>query len=535
MPYSAAKPRILLTSVYKPYAVEDSASDDTTLLMELFHNQVTRGQELFSFRMFHPNMGLHVIAQNIKADSTVLDFPSLTGFVKHLCRRRWDYVGISFIMQNVEKAKIMCSMIRRYAPQAEIIAGGFGTSLHGIENMLDADHVCRGEGVRFMRRLLGQDEEARVHAPEINQQLEGKVMGIPLRRVPAGGLPVTLGCTGKCDFCVTSSYYRGKCIHLINSGTELYDTMERMSASLKTRNFILFDENFLLNEDRAREYLDICRQRGRQFILQIFSSADAVSRFTPVELVEMGVDFCWIGIEGKYSRYRKNRNIDLKALIDDLQRHGISVLASGILFIDSHNPSNIDEEIAHICSHNADFIQFMQYGPIPDTPLYRRMKKQGRVLENKPPVEWTGQGELWYTHPHFTAKEGKHILDRAFSREYESLGPSLVRQAGTKLRGYRTLAPLARDNELIASYRQWLHRLCMIFYPMLYPAGRHVPTQRLKERVASLRAEYAEEFGSLGARGVLIRTAAEILSEIEKHSLSIFGDRRVPKTVVTHY
>jgi len=529
------KRRILLSSVYKPYAVEDSRFDDTTMLMEVLHNQVTRGQELFSFRIFHPNLGLHVIARNLDADTTVLDFPSLTRFVRHLSAGPWDYVGLSFIIQNLEKVKVMCRLVRIYAPEAQIVLGGFGAALEGLKDEVDADHICRGEGTVFMRRLLGQDETAPLVMPEVNQQIEAKVMGVPLRRVPAGGLPVTLGCPNRCDFCVTAHFYDRGCIRLIRTGTELYHTMERMSPTLGTRNFILFDENFLATEDIAWEYLDVCRRRGRQFLLQIFASADRVARFTPLELVEMGVDFLWIGIEGKHAKYPKNRGVDFRKLIDGLQEHGISVLLSGILFFDEHSPENIDDEIGHICSHPADFIQFMQYGPIPHTSLYKRMEKEGRILHNKPLIEWTGQGNLWYQHPHFLPSEGKAIIDGAFRREYMTLGPSILRQARTKLRGYRTLKPLADRNPLVAEYLRWLERVTSVFYPMLWPIERHLPTEALKQQARSLREEYRSEFGPLSIRGMAKRAAAEILSSVEKQRLAWLGDRRVPKTIVTRY
>ena len=51
--------RILLTSVFGPYAQDDEYGSRTINPMELYHNQVTRVQGAFSLRMFHRSLALH--------------------------------------------------------------------------------------------------------------------------------------------------------------------------------------------------------------------------------------------------------------------------------------------------------------------------------------------------------------------------------------------------------------------------------------------------------------------------------------------
>jgi len=69
--------RVLLTSVFGPYAQDDEYGSRVINPMELYHNQVTREQGSFSLRMFHRSWGLMMIQQNISAPSTLLDFPTL--------------------------------------------------------------------------------------------------------------------------------------------------------------------------------------------------------------------------------------------------------------------------------------------------------------------------------------------------------------------------------------------------------------------------------------------------------------------------
>src|SRR5215472_19237684 len=90
--------RLLLSSVFGPYAQDDEFGSRSINPMELYHNQVTREQGSFSLRMFHRSWGLMMIQQNISAPSTLLDFPTLARFEQELTSHRYDIVGISGII-----------------------------------------------------------------------------------------------------------------------------------------------------------------------------------------------------------------------------------------------------------------------------------------------------------------------------------------------------------------------------------------------------------------------------------------------------
>jgi hypothetical protein len=57
--------RILLSSVFGPYARDDEFGSRSINPMELYHNQVTRAQGSFSLRMFHRSWGIMLIQANI--------------------------------------------------------------------------------------------------------------------------------------------------------------------------------------------------------------------------------------------------------------------------------------------------------------------------------------------------------------------------------------------------------------------------------------------------------------------------------------
>src|SRR5215831_9687357 len=182
-----SRARILLSSVFGPYAQDDEFGSRKINPMELYHNQVTREQGPFSLRMFHRSWGILMIQENISAPCTVLDFPTREAFARELRANRYDIVGISSIIVNVGKVREMCRIIRELSPSSTIVVGGHVTAIPDVEKLLDADHIVRGDGVGWMRRYLGEDPAAPIRHPEIISGFGTRTLGVTL--------PITKGTT----------------------------------------------------------------------------------------------------------------------------------------------------------------------------------------------------------------------------------------------------------------------------------------------------------------------------------------------------
>src|ERR1035441_8441199 len=100
-----SRARVLLSSVFGPYARDDEFGSRSINPMELYHNQVTKAQGSFSLRRFHRSWGILMIQENISAPCAVLDFPTREAFARELKSHDYDIVGISSIIVNVGKAR----------------------------------------------------------------------------------------------------------------------------------------------------------------------------------------------------------------------------------------------------------------------------------------------------------------------------------------------------------------------------------------------------------------------------------------------
>jgi radical SAM superfamily enzyme YgiQ (UPF0313 family) len=436
--------RVLLTSVFGPYAQDDQYGSRTINPMELFHNQVTRVQEAFSVRCFHRSWGLMLIQVNVRANCTLLDFPSEQRFLDEIKTQRYDVIGISSIIPNVLKVRRMCRLIRKHQPQATIVVGGHLANVPNLGHWVDADHFVTGDGVRWMRRFLGEDENQPIRHIQVRADIEPRAMGVSLDDHPPfddAVLIPAVGCPQGCNFCSTSAMFggKGKLIEFYKTGNELFEIMCELESSLHVHGFFVMDENFLLNQRRALELLELMERHGKSWYLKVFSSANVLERYTMEQLVGLGVNWVWLGLEGKDCRYTKLAQTDSRELVGRLQSHGIRVLGSSIIGLEEHTPENIDEVIDHAVSHQADLHQFMLYTPIPGTPLYAEQEAAGALLSytNVSPADIHGQLRFNFRHPHIADGQETEFLLRAFHRDFERNGPSAVRIVRTMLTGWR--------------------------------------------------------------------------------------------------
>lgn len=438
--------RILLSSVFGPYTRNDEYGSREINPMELYHNQVTRVQGPFSLRMFHRSFGLMMIQANLDAPCTLLDFPSLDRFTDEIQNGSYDIIGISSIIPNVGKVKKMCELIRKYQPKATIVVGGHISNKGDLPEIIDADHIVKGEGVRWFRRFLGQDEEAPVKHPMAYSAFGTRTLGYGLANETKGGntaaiLLPSVGCPIGCNFCSTSALFGGKG-HFINfyeTGDELFQVMCELEEKLGVHSFFALDENFLFHRKRALRLLELMHEHEKSWALSVFSSARVLRSYTIEQLVGLGISWIWMGLEGEDSQYQKLQGVDTRELVKELQSHGMRVLGSSIIGLEDHTPENIRSIIDYAVSHDTDFHQFMLYTPNPGTPLYEAHKKRGTLFSESefPVADSHGQYRFNFRHDHIHNGAEEKFLTDAFQRDFEVNGPSLARLFGTMLKGWQ--------------------------------------------------------------------------------------------------
>lgn len=441
----AGKARVLLSSVFGPYGQDDQYGSRKNNPMELYQNQVTRLQRGFSLRMFHRSFGLMMIQANLDAPCTLLDFPTLERFEEEISGQSYDVIGISGIIVNVGKVAKMCELIRHYQPKATIVVGGHIANKEGLDQLINADLIVRGEGIRWFQRYLDQNDQAPIRHPAVLSGFGSRIMGVDISDSPkrtAAILIPSVGCPMGCNFCSTSAQFggKGKFINFFETGDELFKVMCDIERKLKVNSFFVLDENFLLHRKRALRLLELMELHGKSWALSVFSSARVLKSYTMEQLLGLGVGFVWMGLEGEESAYSKLKGVDTLTLVQQLQKNGIRVLGSSILGLEEHRPEELGAIIDYAVSHDTVFHQFMLYTPIPGTPLYEKHQLEGNLLPESQfsVADAHGQYRFNYRHPHFNnGEEGTYLL-AAFQRDLDANGPSLLRLIRVLLNGWQS-------------------------------------------------------------------------------------------------
>ncbi len=522
--------KLLLTSVFKPYGVDDEYGRKENI-MELYHNQITREQGIFSLRYNHRSFGLYLMAENIEYPAVVLDFPTMDRFIKEI-KKGYDYVGISFITPNFQKAKKMTELTRKHSPKTKIILGGHGTQIPDIEELIDCDYVARGEGVRWLRKLFNEKVDAPIKHPLIPSAENKRFMGIPLMS-KSGILLSGVGCPNRCRFCCTTHNFKFEHIPFYQTGKELFDICLRMEKKFGCNDFFVMDENFLKNKKRAMELLDLMKKHDKAYYFGIFSSAETIMDFGIENVFELGVGFLWLGVESYLENYQKNQGIDMPKLFGDLRNHGVSVLASSILFQEHHTKENIWKEVEYMKALRPDFAQFMQLGPLPQTALYKEYKENGKLRTDMPYEEWHGQHRIWFDHPNFTQKESQHILKEAFQRDFHDLGPSIMRMCDTYITGYEYT--LRYQDPWKKKRNEKLKQDSRNFYSAIDIMKPYLPNKNTRMLAMDIEEKYRRILGKKTAAQKSLTKLGQGFAFKEYLKLKFIGDVRQPSTYVTSY
>jgi haloalkane dehalogenase len=458
---------------------------------EVLHGQVTRAQGIFSPRSVNFTYALDYIAANLDAPAVVLQYPSHRELTREL-KKGPDFVGVSFNLVTFQRMKEVVALVRKHAPRAKIVLGGYGTVLDDATLAPYGDYFCRGEGVAFFRALLNEPPRPMPYDHPL-VMLNLKVFSVPMDRT--GVIFAGLGCPNGCDFCCTSHYFKRRHIRLLPTGDDIFRVVERYLEVDPHMSMAILDEDFLLAKDRATRMRELVLARGTPLSIFSFASVKALSRFTPQELLESGVDGVWVGYEGKRSGYPKQQGKPIEELIPELRSHGITVLSSMMLGFEYHSPEIIREEMAEFLALRPTYAQFLIYGPTPGTPFYERVMQEGRMRP-----EMAADPERYYrncdgfssmvVHPTMQPEEIEALQRECFDTDFRVNGPSILRSVEVWFQGWKRYHD-SSSSYLRAKAERWAEEIRRAF-PVFRVAKRSGP---VPEIAAGLEAEIRAALG----------------------------------------
>lgn len=493
--------KLLLTSVIRPFG---GPGEGDSVGAELFHAQVTRAQGPFSLRQVIRVWAIDYLAENVRAPTVTLHYPSRRELVRELRRGGYTHVGINFVVATFHKVREMVALIREHAPGAQVVLGGYGTVLPDEVLAPFADAICREEGVGFLRRLLGEPTDAPIrhpHAPIPSVQVLSYQLPSVVGHVTAG-----LGCSNGCDFCCTSHFFDQKYVAFSKTGRDLYDALmatqrRAEDEGCRMSGFTLIDEDFFLHKRRAREFLDCVREGGEAISLLGFGSVRGLSQFTPDEIGEMGFDLVWNAFEGSKAGYRKQQGKSFAELYAGLKSVGCAQLTSMIIGFPYQDEPQVWREFEELMALEPGLVQCLIYFAFPGTPFHEQVVREDRYLsrfkETPDLRRWDGFA-MHFEHPKWDGPAHVERVQRAvYEEDFRRLGPSPMRLARVWLTGYENLKDHA--SPLLRQRAERQRKEARGVLGVCAAAIAHHPNPDVRARARRLRDDIIRLTGALSA------------------------------------
>lgn len=352
---------------------------------------VRRGRVIASL----PSLGLLTVAGLTPArhDVTYVEIEDLQ---RSAPLSPFDLVGISSFTAQIDEAYALADRYR--ALGTPVVLGGLHVSMMPGEALQHADAIVVDGAEGAWPRLLEDFEKGRlekvyhgardavfepgVYAMPRFDLLEGR----PYNRVT---VQTSRGCPRACEFCAASlritSRFNQKPVERVIQ--EIREARRWFPEPF----FELADDNTFLNKAWSRQFLQALL--GEE--IRYFTETDASIADDPDLCGLLAASGCrqvLIGFESPRAQdldgvdpagWKRRQAPRMLRVIDALQSRGVSVNGCFVLGLDAHTPDIFPLVLDFVRSSGLAEVQFTVLTPFPGTPLFERLRREGRLLRER--------------------------------------------------------------------------------------------------------------------------------------------------------
>jgi radical SAM superfamily enzyme YgiQ (UPF0313 family) len=313
-----------------------------------------------------------------------------------------DLVGISCSTKTAIRAyQISHAYRERGVP---VVMGGIHPTALPDEVLEHCDAVVVGEAEESWPRLIDDFRRGNLEKIYRQEHFTPPEDIPPARReiyrakdyFPLDSLQATRGCPHLCEFCSVRRFF---------GGTYRYRPLEKVIAEIRSlpRKVIMFTDDNIVGHPRYSQQLLEALIPLRKWWIGQASLAGLDDEARIKLMARSGCKGLLIGFESiseeniRASRKHQNRPADYSSIVRNLHRHGIAVWASFMFGLD-HDDKGIFERTVRFAIEAKFFsVNFPILMPYPGTALYERLKKEGRLTDER----WWLAEDQGARAPHF--------------------------------------------------------------------------------------------------------------------------------------
>jgi len=424
--------------------------------------------------------------------------------IEYIRQHRIDLVGMGFMTRMAQKAYRMADAIRSATPVPVVMGGPHVSALPdealglagGVQH---ADAVVIGEAEDLWSEVVrdaavgrlnsiygaksGDNEPVKPslqnypivpwdqmdmvrfdlmrHVPGSVRKIFGR-MGIPFQRAFVIPVETGRGCPYGCEFCSVTGYF-GERVRF-RPTDNVIEELRRLKELGKRENALLMvffvDDNFAIDRPRTKALLrrmiaeDVCLPWVGQISINLLRDEELVAL-----MAASGCRWIFIGLESvdtsSLATAHKgfNKPDEYSATLHLLAKYNLYAITSFIYGLDGDRVGVSQQTLERIGAWPPVLPVFGLLTPYPDTPLYHRLKSEGRLSR---PLHWLDfqAFRTAFSHPRMTSVDLEAEIRHSWRQSYR---PSAFRHAQQWL----------KQNQKSFPY-QFMHFISRLFFRGIY-------------------------------------------------------------------
>jgi radical SAM superfamily enzyme YgiQ (UPF0313 family) len=346
-----------------------------------------------------------------------------------------DLVAISTEVYTAKRAYQIASEYRRRG--VPVVMGGFHATLRPEEVQRYAESVVLGEAEDLWPQVIDDYRSGTPRKlyrsetrPNLNRSTPDRTIYAGKRYLPIGLVEAGRGCRFSCEFCSIQSFY-----HSTYCPRPVGQIIEEL-REIRSRSKLIFfvNDNIVSDRTAARELLEALIPLKIRWVSQA-----SINMALDPELLGLlkasGCQGLLIGFESmnpdNLRQMGKGVNLaqgDFEQAMGNLRKYGIRIYGTFVFGYDNDTPETFDRAYEFALRHGLYLCGFNHLTPMPGTPLYQRLEKEGRLLYD---AWWLDDAYTYNTVPfrpaRMTPGEVRECCLRARRRFYSL--PGTLRRA----------------------------------------------------------------------------------------------------------
>lgn len=413
---------------------------------------------LVNRKTFLPPLGLITVAAILPQE---WDFKLVDCNVREVTEAEWEWADLVILSAMIVQEEDFNAQIQEAKRHGKPVAvgGPYPTALPKEAEAAGADYLILDEGeitLPMFVEALARGETSGIfradEKPDVTHTPIPRYDLLDLEAYDNMSAQFSRGCPFQCEFCDIIVLYGRK--PRTKTPAQLIAELETLYKLGWQRSIFIVDDNFIGNKRNVklllRELKVWMAEHNYPFTLNTEASVDLAQDPELMDLmVEANFNSVFLGIETPdedslvLTKKHQNTRDPLSEAVKTIMSHGLRVTAGFIIGFDGEKPQAGDRIIDFVQNIPITLAMFSMLQALPDTALWHRLEKEGRLLDqganinqttlmNFIPTRPIEEIAKEYVHAFWELYDPQNYLDRAYN-QYMLIGQPKHKRPARKI------------------------------------------------------------------------------------------------------